>query len=102
MAQRKLKLLLDPKARHSYICEFHKSVIQTVRQKRQRQDSEESLEADSVEDPVDFFHLQMNTLRRYKKHFKVSINPECPKKLVKHKSHIRKGYSDFGHPVYFI
>ena len=79
VAQRKLKLQLDPKARHKYICEFHKSVIQTVRQKRPRQDSEESLETDTSmvpgEDPVDFFHLQMNTLRRYKKHFKVASRP---------------------------
>ena len=29
----------------------------------------------SGEDPVDFFHLQMNTLRRYKKHFKVTSRP---------------------------
>jgi len=91
VAQRKLKLTLDPKARHTYICEFHKSVIQSVRQKRQRQDSEESLEAETMsgEDPVDFFHLQMNTLRRYKKHFKVTSRPGLNKaqladSLVRH------------------
>ena len=92
VAQRKLKLTLDPKAKHNYICEFHKSVIQNVRQKRQRQDSEESLDTEvamSGEDPVDFFHLQMNTLRRYKKHFKVTSRPGLNKaqladSLVRH------------------
>ena len=77
VAQRKLKLQLDTKAQHTYICEFHKSVIQTNRTKRQRQDSEESLDgADAGNaDMVDFFQLQMNTLRRYKKHFKVTSRP---------------------------
>merc|ERR1711936_1316502 len=56
VAQRKLKLTLDPKARHNYICEYHKSVEMET----------------ATEDPVDFFHLQMATLRRYKKHFKVT------------------------------
>ncbi len=92
VAQRKLQLTLDPKAKHNYICEFHKSVIQNVRQKRQRQDSEESLDTEvamSGEDPVDFFHLQMNTLRRYKKHFKVTSRPGLNKaqladSLVRH------------------
>jgi len=91
VAQRKLKLSMDPKARHNYICEFHKSVIQSVRQKRQRQDSEESLETETIsgDDPVDFFHLQMNTLRRYKKHFKVPSRPGLNKaqladSLVRH------------------
>ena len=96
VAQRKLKLQLDPKARHNYICEFHKSVIQTVRQaKRARQDSEESGEGETVveqggaEEMLDFFHLQMNTLRRYKKHFKVTSRPGLNKaqladSLVRH------------------
>merc|ERR1719150_2411266 len=77
VAQRKLKLQLDTKAQHTYICEFHKSVIQTVRTKRQRQDSEDSVDgADSSNNEmVDFFQLQMNTLRRYKKHFKVTSRP---------------------------
>ena len=90
VAQRKLKLTLDPKARHNYICEYHKSVIQTVRQKRPRNDSEESVEMEAAtEDPVDFFHLQMTTLRRYKKHFKVTSRPGLNKaqlsdSLVRH------------------
>ena len=77
VAQRKLKLQLDTKAQHTYICEFHKSVIQTVRTKRQRQDSEDSVDGgdSSNNDMVDFFQLQMNTLRRYKKHFKVTSRP---------------------------
>ena len=31
VAQRKLKLQLDPKSQHMYICEYHKSIIQTSR-----------------------------------------------------------------------
>ena len=43
----------------------------------------------STDDPVDFFHLQMNTLRRYKKHFKVTSRPGLNKaqladQLVRH------------------
>ena len=78
VAQRKLRLQLDPKSQHTYICEFHKSVIQTVRQKRQRQDSEDSVdtgENNSAAEMVDFFPLQMNTLRKYKKHFRVTSRP---------------------------
>ena len=39
----------------------------------------------SGEDPVDFFHLQMNTLRRYKKHFKVRrfINERAKQTILK-------------------
>ena len=36
VCQRKLKLHLDQNSRHIYICEFHKSMIQTVRVKRKR------------------------------------------------------------------
>jgi len=92
VAQRKLKLQLDTKAQHIYICEFHKSVIQTVRTKRKRKDTEDSLEGgESVaglgstapveqgggpgSDLVDLYQLQMNTLRRYKKHFQVTSRP---------------------------
>jgi len=75
VAQRKLKLHLDTNARHIYICEFHKSLIQTVRAKRKRRDSEDSGETDSEHPEVDLFQLQMNTLRRYKKHFKVTSRP---------------------------
>ncbi|XP_023323284.1 histone deacetylase complex subunit SAP30L [Eurytemora carolleeae] len=78
VAQRKLKLSLDQNSPHIYICEFHKSMIQTVRVKRKRRESEESGETDtnmSDTPDVDLFQLQMNTLRRYKKHFKVTSRP---------------------------
>jgi len=77
VTQRNMKLSLDPNSRHIYICEFHKAMIQTVRVKRKRRESEESGGTDSVADTphVDLFQLQMNTLRRYKKHFKVTSRP---------------------------
>ena len=78
VAQRKLKLQLDPKAQHMYICEYHKSIIQTVRTKRKRKDSEDSVDTVSSgngRELIDLFQLQMNTLRRYKKHFKVTSRP---------------------------
>ena len=96
VAQRRLKLTADNSARHSYICDYHKNRIQSVRSKRRRRkDSEddsnetdmdtESTKLDSIygKSPssssssmpvpeVDLVQLQMNTLRRYKRHYKVS------------------------------
>lgn len=75
VTQKRLKLHLDNLARHIYICEYHKRLIQSVRSKRRRKDSEEdSNENDEVLD-VDLFQLQVNTLRRYKKYFKVPTRP---------------------------
>jgi len=75
VAQKKLKLHMDNSARHIYICDFHKSVIQNLRTKRKRKDSEDSAsgETDSEHPEVDLFQLQVNTLRRYKKHYKVPV-----------------------------
>jgi len=84
VAQRKLRLGMDPGSPHIYICDYHKSVIQTVRTKRKRRESEDSVEEPVVAAPavkqeqsdmVDLFQLQMNTLRRYKNHFKVTSRP---------------------------
>ena len=51
-------------ARHIYICDFHKSVIQNLRAKRKRKDSEDdSGETDTEHPEVDLFQLQVNTLR---------------------------------------
>ena len=79
VAQRRLRLELDPKADHMYICEHHKTLIQTVRAKRKRRESEESSETvfsqTSSREYIDLFQLQMNTLRRYKKHFKLTSRP---------------------------
>lgn len=79
VAQRKLKLEVDPKSSHMYICEHHKTMIQNLRAKRKRRESEESSETNTStsngRDLIDLFQLQMNTLRRYKKHFKVTSRP---------------------------
>lgn len=74
---RKLKLNIDVQARHTYICDNHKGIIQFARIKqRRRKDSEDdSNEADVDLPEVDWYQLQVNTLRRYKRHFKVSTRP---------------------------
>lgn len=51
-------------------------MIQCARTKRRRKDSEEdSNETDTDLPEVDLYQLQVNTLRRYKRHFKVSTRP---------------------------
>ncbi|CAH0395956.1 unnamed protein product [Bemisia tabaci] len=77
VTQRRLKLNLDPVARHIYICDYHKGVIQSARSKRRRnKDSEDdSNETDTDVPDVDLLQLQVNTLRRYKRHFKVTTRP---------------------------
>ena len=51
-------------AGHIYICDFHKSVIQNLRTKRKRKESEDdSGETDTEHPEVDLFQLQVNTLR---------------------------------------
>lgn len=78
VAQRKLKLNIDPSARHIYICDYHKGVIQSVRTKRKRKDSEDDNGSNEQEmdiPEVDLFQLQVNTLRRYKRHYKVPMRP---------------------------
>ncbi|KAI9557606.1 hypothetical protein GHT06_017434 [Daphnia sinensis] len=74
-------------ARHIYICDYHKSLIQSVRvRQRKRKDSEDdsnetdrdtlSLQERERDTPeVDLFQLQINTLRRYKRHYKVPTRP---------------------------
>lgn len=72
--QKKLKLQMDDRAGHIYICDFHKSVIQNLRTKRKRKESEDdSAETDTEHPEVDLFQLQVNTLRRYKKQYKVPV-----------------------------
>lgn len=76
VAQRRLKLILRNSARHSHICDYHKDRIQSVRSKRRRRkDSEDDSNETDTEMSMptpDLAQLQMNTLRRYKRHFKVS------------------------------
>merc|ERR1719304_45379 len=54
-------------------------MIQNLRAKRKRRESEESSETNTStsngRDLIDLFQLQMNTLRRYKNHFKVTSRP---------------------------
>uniref|UniRef100_A0A1B6KEJ9 Histone deacetylase complex subunit SAP30 homolog n=1 Tax=Graphocephala atropunctata TaxID=36148 RepID=A0A1B6KEJ9_9HEMI len=76
VTQRRLKLHLDHVARHIYICDYHKGVIQSARSKRRRKDSEDdSNETDTDVPEVDMYQLQVNTLRRYKRYFKVATRP---------------------------
>ncbi|CAH1777142.1 unnamed protein product [Owenia fusiformis] len=76
--QRKLKLNIDHSARHIYICDYHKNMIQNVRQKRKRRDSDDdSASHDQYYDTpeIDFFQMPVNTLRRYKRHYKLQTRP---------------------------
>ncbi|XP_071489033.1 uncharacterized protein [Diadema antillarum] len=78
--QRKLKLTIDHSVRHIYICDYHKSIIQSVRStKKKKRGSDEdggiSPDHDMDVPEVDLFHLQVNTLRRYKRHFKIQTKP---------------------------
>jgi len=90
VTQRRLPLKLDLSAKHIYICEHHKMMIQTARTKRRRKDSEDdSNETDTDTPDVDLGQLQVNTLRRYKRHYKVSTKPGINKAqladtLIKH------------------
>lgn len=64
-------------ARHTYICDYHKNMIQCARTKQRRlKDSEDdSNEAEMDSPEVDWFQLQVPTLRRYKRHYKVPTRP---------------------------
>lgn len=63
--------------RHTYICDDHKTMIQCARTKQRRpkdsEDDSNEAEMDSFE--VDWFQLQVNTLRRYKRYYKVPTRP---------------------------
>lgn len=55
-------------------------IIQCARTKRRRKDSEDdSNETDTDMPEVDLFQLQVNTLRRYKRHYKVNTKPSLNK-----------------------
>ncbi|KAL1459498.1 hypothetical protein WDU94_011473 [Cyamophila willieti] len=89
VTQKRLKLHLDGCARHIYICEYHKCLIQSVRNKRRRKDSEDDSNENDESPDVDLFQLQVNTLRRYKKYFKVTTRPgmnkaQLAETLLKH------------------
>lgn len=89
--QRKLRLAVDRHTTHTYICEHHKQIIQSIRTsgKRKRKDDDNGNDDDFQDrnDPygsssfassiydIDLQTLQVSTLRRYKKHFRVQTKP---------------------------
>ncbi|KAG5666573.1 hypothetical protein PVAND_014591 [Polypedilum vanderplanki] len=79
ISQRKMKLSLDSYARSQFICDYHKSKIQSARSIKRHQRTTISRDSDSGSDSespeVDFYSLQVQTLRRYKKFYKVSTRP---------------------------
>ena len=75
-------------ARHIYICDYHKDVIQSLRSKRKRKDSDDDDETDSEHPEIDLYQLQLNTLRRYKKHFKVHVRQGLNKAQLADVSHM--------------
>ena len=90
VTQRKLRLTVDQRSHHMYICEHHKQMIQSIRSsnKRKRKDSEDDNDTTADNDghpsagggqssgqDVDLLALQVNTLRRYKKHYRIQTRP---------------------------
>jgi len=91
--QKRLRLSIDNTARHIYICDHHKNMIQSVRvsTKRKRKDSENddnsndgfgftgyenSRDSTTAEGPqVDLGTLHVNALKRYKKHYRIQTRP---------------------------
>lgn len=64
-------------------------IIQCARTKRRRKDSEDdSNETDTDIPEVDLYHLQVNTLRRYKRHYKVPTRPGLNKAQLADVSYI--------------
>ncbi|GFR91292.1 histone deacetylase complex subunit SAP30 homolog [Elysia marginata] len=79
---RKLNYRRDELCPHIYICDFHKIQIQNLRTKRKRKDSEDDQGfQDGIEElvEIDFYQMPVNTLRRYKRHFKLSTRPGLSK-----------------------
>merc|ERR1712183_349782 len=73
--QRKLNFSLDSNVKHTYICDFHKNIIQKARNRRKRKDSEDEGEFPEV----DLSQLQVPTLRRYKRHYRIPTKPGMSK-----------------------
>lgn len=70
-----LKFDFSLQARSQFICDFHKGKIQSARTKRTRPRSDDSESDTECPVEVDFYSLQVQTLRRYKKFHKVSTRP---------------------------
>ncbi|CAG5123589.1 unnamed protein product [Candidula unifasciata] len=78
---RKLKLTRDEKSSHIYICDYHKTQIQNLRTKRKRKDSEDDQMQCGAEEimEIDFYQMPVNTLRRYKRYYKLPTRPGLSK-----------------------
>ena len=87
---KKPKLTLDESARHIYICDYHKNIIQSMRSmnKRKKKDDDDDNSVDEysgfnnsinyydLDSPVvDLSSLQVNTLRRYKRYYRIPTKP---------------------------
>jgi len=72
---KRLKLDVDTTAHHTYICDHHKNVIQNARLRAKKDSDDEPTETTEDSPEVDLYQLQVNTLRRYKKHFKIPTRP---------------------------
>lgn len=79
VAQKRLHISADINATHKFICEHHRNVAQSIRLKRRRKDSEDEYESGFSEYQVDFSQIQLNTLRRYKRHYKLQLKPGSTK-----------------------
>ncbi|XP_065885571.1 histone deacetylase complex subunit SAP30 homolog [Dysidea avara] len=79
VGQKRLRISPDLNASHKFICDHHRNVAQSIRLKRRRKDSEDEYELTSSEYQVDFSQIQLNTLRRYKRHYKLQLRPGSTK-----------------------
>ena len=63
-------------AKHLYICDFHKNLIQSIWNKKGNDDDGGDSPVQDIDTPeVDLHQLQVNTLRRYKRHFTPPTRP---------------------------
>ena len=75
------------KVSHIYICDQHKNMIQSARSRRRRRDSEEA-EEETEQPEIDLYNLQINTLRRYKRHYGLSSRPGLNKAQLAEVNHV--------------
>lgn len=77
--QKKLKLSVDPEAKHVFICDGHKNTIQHLRNKQKNREGRSGEHCESMERPgqieINFAMLPVGFLRRYKRHLKLTTRP---------------------------
>eukprot|EP00039_Didymoeca_costata_P019865 m.339211 g.339211 ORF g.339211 m.339211 type:complete len:141 (+) comp18705_c0_seq1:57-479(+) len=66
---------LDEKAEHTYICDVHKRLTEQLNNDKRKRSQSDVPE-------VNFSALHMNTLKRYKKHYKLSADTASKSDLV--------------------